>query len=212
MDVSSVGVHDEFGSDLQNYVTDPFTAASGAAASRSYKRGQLSLVDVLGNFSAYRLAGDDLVRLRCEMLGQTDRAARANRQGKGLVRVRPRSAAARRRLTGAKGGPGRTVFPAITAPSSVALQRRGVGEQGLFERVVEAMLAMKRLGQEIGLRDISLLAENHVDGAAGVDDEHLGLVRGVRDVHGCRSDARGGEARRWFRAAEMEGGRAHLPF
>ena len=43
-----------------------------------------------------------------------------------------------------------------------------MGEQRLFEGVVEAMLAVERLCEEVGLWDIALLAEYHVNCASGV--------------------------------------------
>ena len=49
-------------------------------------------------------------------------------------------------------------------------------EQGLFERVVEAMLAMEGLGEEVWFRDIALLAKDHVDGPSGVQDQDLGFI------------------------------------
>ena len=51
-------------------------------------------------------------------------------------------------------------------------------EKGFFERVVEAMLAVKRFREEVWLRDIALLAEYHVDCSSCVEDENFRLVGG----------------------------------
>ena len=61
-------------------------------------------------------------------------------------------------------------------------------EEGVFQRVVEAILGAKGLGEKVGLGDVAALAEDHVYGAACVEDEHSGLVRRLRGLHaggGC---------------------------
>ena len=75
-----------------------------------------------------------------------------------------------------------------------------MGKQRLFERVVETVLAVEGFSEEIRFWDVSLLAENHVNGPSCVQDEDLGLVGRLRQVHDGRGNAAGGgEVGEWSR-------------
>ena len=86
----------------------------------------------------------------------------------------------RRAPSGSMGG---TAPAALVTPFTETFNRRRVGEQGLFMRVMEPVLATQRLCQKIWFWHIALLPDKHSYRPASVNHQHFGFIRRLGELH-----------------------------